>query len=80
LQAKILDNHQMTTTAETRVACGNLKQAVESATESLQGLARFINAHEEQWRVELTGQWPDEFALLNRYVRTEVKAPFIFND
>ena len=58
----------------------DLRRATEAAIRSLQEFAEIIMAHEEQWRIELQGQWPDSFMLLNRYVRTGIRAPYIFND
>lgn len=40
----------------------------------------FVQAHREEWLTTLPGQWPDKFTLLNRYVRSDLEPPYIFND
>lgn len=58
----------------------NWKEAIECVTDALNEMTQVINKHREQWLCEGEGQWPDKFALLNRYVRTDYEPPFIFND
>ncbi len=58
----------------------NWADAIKSVTESLREIAEVIAGHREQWLCEGEGQWPDKFALLNRYVRTDHEPPYIFNE
>lgn len=57
-----------------------LAQVTGEAVQAFSQLAEIINQHREQWLCEGEGQWPDKFSLLNRYVRTDLEPPFIFND
>lgn len=50
-----------------------------SAERAAQSLRNAQVSSDPLWCVN-SGEWPDEFVLLNRYLRTGVKAPFIFND
>lgn len=46
-------------------------------------VARFsdalIDALDPLWAI-LPGEWPDNFILLNRYLRTGTRPPFLFNE
>lgn len=65
-----------------QVSAGLLQfgQACEAVTAALRAFGVVIESHREEWTITLQGQWPDEFTLLNRYVRTGLRPPFIFND
>lgn len=60
--------------------CARFNQQVRDTIKVLGEIGEQMRQHEEQWRCELPGQWPDRFTLLNRYVRTGIQAPYIFND
>lgn len=62
------------------VAMLDFGDAIKCVTDALSEMAQVIEEHREQWLCESQGQWPDKFALLNRYVRTDYAPPFIFND
>lgn len=53
---------------------------VQQVTASLEGLAAVIERNRERWYCTSPGDWPDKFALLNRYVRTGIEPTYIFND
>lgn len=56
------------------------RQAASSIAEAMIALqgAHTIEAS-PYWATE-RGEWPDKFTLLNRYLRTGVKPPFLFNE
>lgn len=55
-------------------------EVVQTTIDALKEMSRVIAEHREAWLCGGEGQWPDRFALLNRYVRTDLEPPFIFND
>lgn len=55
-------------------------EAIRCLTNALGEMTKVIEEHREQWLCEGEGEWPDKFALLNRYVRTDHEPPFILND
>lgn len=61
------------------VACGQLATAARFAAQQLNELVLVVEQHREEWLCTGRGQWPDEFTLLNRYVRTDLEPPFIIN-
>lgn len=56
-----------------------LRLAVLSATKSLARLAAVFEDR-DKFYVVCEGQWPDKFAVLNRFMRTGLRPPYIFND
>lgn len=67
------------TTEGLNAALRSLADAGRMASKSLDDLAVIVNRHREQWLCTSPGQWPDVYALLNRYVRTNLEPPFIIN-
>ena len=67
--------------AKIGVALESLARASRFATtqiKALDGVLRSFDT-EENWAT-LPGEWPDNFTLLNRYLRTGVRPEFLFND
>lgn len=66
-----------------------LSEGLRGAAIAIEGLGRsaervanatrhFNEILETKW-AEWPGEWPDEFVLLNRYLRTGVKPPYLVN-
>jgi hypothetical protein len=53
----------------------------EAMTETTRRLNEFAKVFDDRdrWYVANEGQWPDRFVLLNRFVRTGKRPPYIFN-
>lgn len=62
-----------------QIACLNLSLATVQATKALSELAQVFEDR-DSWHAVCEGEWPDKFTLLNRFVRTGVRPPFILND
>jgi hypothetical protein len=71
------------------VSLPNLASAATRAGESLNALTLSMQRLAETFctlaasdllRVITPGAWPDQFTLLNRYLRTGVKPEYLFND
>lgn len=61
------------------VSMDGFNRSVQQATTALRSLSKLFEDR-EKWYVITEGQWPDKFILLNRYVRTGLRPPFMFND
>lgn len=61
-------------------ALRRMSLSTEATTRVLHTLAHVVAVNREHWLCEGEGQWPDKFILLNRYVRTDLEPPFIFNN
>lgn len=57
-------------------ALRSLGHSVERTTQALRQYAARL---EPMWAY-MPGEWPDKFVLLNRYLRTGVKPPFLLNN
>lgn len=64
-----------------RITCG-VGQFVSAANQVIQSLNEMAKIFEDRdkWHATTEGEWPDKFTLLNRFVRTGVRPPYIFND
>lgn len=53
-----------------------------SCLQAIKGLNSLAAIFEDRdkWYAVHEGQWPDKFALLNRFIRTGLRPPFILND
>lgn len=71
----------MTTESSIRfhIACLNLRLAVHRSTEALGKLAKVFEDR-DSWHAVCEGKWPDKYTLLNRFLRTGIRPPFIIND
>lgn len=49
---------------------------------AIKGLNALASVFEDRdkWYAIYPGRWPDKFTLLNRFVRTGLRPPFILND
>lgn len=56
-----------------------LRLSVLKVIDSLNQLTKVFEDR-DKWYAINEGQWPDRFTLLNRFVRTGLRPPFIFND
>lgn len=65
---------------QVNIAYAQFGQACARAAIALNVFGSFIHSKREEWITIYPGQWPDKFTLLNRYVRTGLQPPFIFND
>lgn len=63
------------------MAC-NLSQSVERLERFRKAVDVFneVFADLDKWHAQVEGEWPDKFVVLNRFVRTGVRPPYIFND
>lgn len=59
-------------TLQFRVACLKAIKQLNALTAVFQDRDKFYAIH--------PGQWPDKFAVLNRFMRTGLRPPFILND
>lgn len=53
-----------------------------SCLQAIKGLNALAAVFEDRdkWYAVCEGQWPDKFTVLNRFMRTGLRPPFIFND
>jgi hypothetical protein len=60
----------------------NLLQFQLATREVIRQLDRLAKVFEDRdkFHASYEGQWPDKFVLLNRFVRTGLRPPFIIND
>lgn len=56
-----------------------LSTATMRATESIKMLGGIVQYLRPQWLLTMSGEWPDRFVILNRYLRTGVE-PEYFSD
>jgi len=56
-----------------------LRSLGESTRLCAKGFDGWLAATEPLWAI-MPGEWPDNFVLLNRYVRTGVKPGFLFSE
>ena len=70
-------NHEVIT----RINCGmeKFEEATRIVVTQLQQVTALFEDR-DKWYATQEGQWPDRFILLNRFVRTGLRPPFIFND
>lgn len=64
-----------------RLSCDfyRFSRQVREVTASLAKLAKVFEDR-DKWFTVYEGQWPDKFVVLNRFVRTGLRPPFILND
>lgn len=77
-----VDKKMAMMTSSVVITCNmeRLAAQVRRTTEQIKELSVVIERNCEHWHCTLSGDWPDKFTLLNRYVRTGVEPEYIFND
>lgn len=61
-------------------AFDNLGLSTKQTVRRLEYFHQVLQDMADNLHAQSEGQWPDKFTLLNRYVRTGLRPPFIFND
>lgn len=57
----------------------HFRLATLQATKALAKLVAVFEDRDKFYAI-CEGQWPDKFTLLNRFMRTGLRPPYIFND
>lgn len=61
------------------VAFEGFNRSLRQAAKALGDLGRLFEDR-NKWYAVNEGQWPDKYVLLNRFLRTGLRPPYIFND
>lgn len=56
-----------------------LNGACATAVKAFADFGRLFEDRDKHYAVN-EGQWPDKYVVLNRFMRTGLRPPFIFND
>lgn len=62
------------------VGAAESMRQLNKAARQITKVFRDLTDHLNPLWAALPGEWPDNFILLNRYLRTGVKPPFLFNE